>query len=338
MQRKVKTALVAGLLAVLFASVAYGAVLEYYGRIRATVDVKQSVLVDGETYNVIIDDVISEGAPGGERFCFKHWLKNRASVPANVTFKTTYKPSLTDKEIITEIYGLPEHTIVVTEGHEGWAEPVFDFTRPLQYKNDTYFGWDPLVLTKKHTFGCKVEFIIEVPQGMENGTQENFWAEIDADNDSTADWQFSFHSNLADHYPKDYWSFRENGEDGWGPHIALPSWIVGENIDWKKFKITIDSDRLGNDNGRADDCGLPYGFALFAVEGDEGFPESWPGECVVVDVKNARDYFIVETLGTLVEDTLTIPAKGKVLICICYNFRIDIMPGTYTITTKVVPA
>ena len=66
---------------------ASAALLSYYGVITGTFVAAQSVLVDGNNWNVGVTDEISESAPGGEEFCFKHFLKNDASVSTNVTFE-----------------------------------------------------------------------------------------------------------------------------------------------------------------------------------------------------------------------------------------------------------
>lgn len=61
------------------------ALLTYYGVITGSVVAAQSVLVDGKNYQEeIMEDKIPEEAPGGEMFCFKHYLKNDASVETTV--------------------------------------------------------------------------------------------------------------------------------------------------------------------------------------------------------------------------------------------------------------
>lgn len=60
------------------------ALLSYYGVITGNVVAEQSVLVDGQNYLYPLLDNVSEASPGGERFCFKHTLENKASVSADV--------------------------------------------------------------------------------------------------------------------------------------------------------------------------------------------------------------------------------------------------------------
>ncbi len=217
-------------------------------------------------------------------------------------FMISAMASVVPMSLAVSEYVLPK-TFTITEGYAGWGGPLFDFVTGTH--SDIKFGsgdwtlnWDPLVVDVG-IVGEHVEFIIEVPQGMEDGTQENFWAEIDSDNDGTADWQFSFHSNLANHYLGSYWSFRENG-DGWGPHVALPDWITTENIDWKNFKVRIDSDKLGS----------TFGFAMFVVEmGPEGFLYGNWGGCVIAPIQDEIDYFVILMKPPTKADL--VPGKGK---------------------------
>lgn len=182
-------------------------------------------------------------------------------------------------------YVLPK-TFTITEGYAGWTATKFDFVTGTH--DDTTYGsgewtlnWDPLVVTVDIVEGY-VEFNIAVPEGFEDGTQENFWVEIDEDLDGAWDWQFSFHSNLADHYPLSHWSYTLR--DPWTGHIALPDWITAENIDGKNFKVSIDSDKLGS----------TFGFAMFVVEmGPEGFLGGNMGGCVIAAIQGEPGYIIL---------------------------------------------
>lgn len=77
------------------------ALLTYYGKITMTADVQQSVTVDGKDYRDPITYELEVDVPGGETFCFAHWLTNQASVPAEVSFVTSYWP---DGDGITTTY------------------------------------------------------------------------------------------------------------------------------------------------------------------------------------------------------------------------------------------
>ena len=84
------------------------ALLTYYGQITTTVNVEQSILLDGEPWNYEIIHTIPEAAPGGEEFCFKHTLENKMSVEGEVVFETTEYIG-----IITGMYNIPEITTLI---------------------------------------------------------------------------------------------------------------------------------------------------------------------------------------------------------------------------------
>jgi len=95
-----KTALT--ILMVLCIGIVSAAILEYYGQIQTTVDVKQAVLLDGKDISQM-PIVESATVVGGEILYGCHSLQSQTSVPVTVQFETTYSPELADNEIVTEI-------------------------------------------------------------------------------------------------------------------------------------------------------------------------------------------------------------------------------------------
>jgi len=74
------------------AVVGTAALLTYYGTITSTVDVHQSILLDGQDVNtgsLTISDGPFHPAPGGEKFCFDHSLTNQMSIDGQVNLVTT---------------------------------------------------------------------------------------------------------------------------------------------------------------------------------------------------------------------------------------------------------
>lgn len=351
-----KKTLIAVLAIALLVGLVSAGLLSYYGRIVTTANIGQSVLLDGKDITGMpIAETIE--AFGGCRYCYKHTLNNRACEPERVVFDTTYSPLLTDDEIKTRIYDLSPHIITITEGYEGYGGELFDFTKVETIDSTEYFGWDPLIITKNHDMECNVVFTIVAPEGIDE-TPENFGMPFDTDCDGVMDWQIQYHADPASEDRDFRWAYSpmvDTDGDGvvdtykkdvgapprnWDP---LPSWIEATK-DGKTFTIKIDSDKLGNNNGKADDCGLSYRFGLFMVENDDGYPESWSGEAAIIVYPDPGfDWFESsgleeETLGTLVTTTLTIPSESTVIFCICYKFAVNISPGTYTIKTEIKPA
>jgi len=80
---------------------ASAALLAVFGTITTTVNVKQSILLDGGDYLQANGDTIPEAAPGGETFCFTHDLTNQMSITGQVNLATVYSP---DGDGITTTY------------------------------------------------------------------------------------------------------------------------------------------------------------------------------------------------------------------------------------------
>ncbi len=219
---------------------------------------------------------------------------------------------------ITKEYGEPKHkgygpgeeeTETRTMGSKGWGGNYFDFTEVWECEGDDYFGWNPIKVDRIYHENCDTEFVIEAPtSGIENAPG-NFWVEIDVDNSgdkSPGDWQFSWHEDETERVPTDsHWGYRYIKPDSsWSDwQEPLPDWLEFSKSG-ETFHVMVDSDYLGNKNGMKDDCGLGYGFALFMVIPDEGFPQgvcdpgnSWPGEAVIIPVQS-DGYFVEGILGS----------------------------------------
>ncbi len=347
--------------------------LTYYGMVVATVDVKQSILLDEQDYTAPITDGPFHPAPGGEKFCFKHWLKNQMSVEGTVEFDSEVTGPCSGLEksdclalncvwdeqecietgITTEYYDLSDHELSpITQGYGGYGGGLFDFTQVIPIGSTDYFGWEPLLITKSHDSDCNLIITIEAPEGIYE-PPENFGLPFDVNGDGVMDWQIQYHADPASEDRDFNWAFSElidsvytkdmlvEGKRQWSP---LPDGITATEDENKKvFTIKIDSDKLGNNNGRKDDCGLSYKFGLSMVENDKGYPESWSGEAVIIVFPDPGfDWFESsgleeETLGTEIADTLTLETGEEMLFCNCYDFDELIAPGTYTITTTVLP-
>jgi len=343
-----RTSKIIVVLAVLVAGsmIASAALIPYFGQIKTTAEVKQAVVIGSpgnwHNYNEPIEYTISEDAPGGETFCYKQWVKNRASIPVVVTFDTN-----SYNGIETKIYDLAPHELdPITEAHEGYGGGLFDFTEEIIVNTVPYFGWDPLTITKVYHYDCTVEFIIDMPREL-GEAPDNFDLVFDANADNDPDWLIHWYFDTSKEPIGTHWAFKDGHDPGgwlgkWGDYQALPSWIQAspDTSPCKTFSIIIDSDKLGNDNGKADDCGLPYRFFLQAPLSDQGYPESWTGEVALITFPEAANPwedssdFEQETLGTEVT-SITLQPDEKRLFCICYIFDLHIGAGTYVLTTTV---
>ena len=94
-----KKILITVLAIALTVGIASAAFISYFGQVKMTVTVGQSVLLDGKDYTQMpIEEAAAVG--GGETFCKPHYLESQASVPVDLHFVTTFSPALTDTEIV----------------------------------------------------------------------------------------------------------------------------------------------------------------------------------------------------------------------------------------------
>ena len=324
-----KLALV-GLLGILLIGVAYGAVLEFYGKYVAEVDVHQSVLLDDQEGIPTIVDELS-GAVGGETFCYKHFLHNVASVPAKVKFATSYDPELVDNEIVTTY----------------WL--------PIEYSETIQFDYGVVTI---ETVECAVKWTIDLDEV--NGPFKNGHAGIGLMIGLGKEIKYQVHSNdgtcatypwgtfLLSHFDQtlsgyfgwhtseEAWSIpvedvddidasgcryikagSYDGDMSWGPvdHEGNPDLI---------FTITIAKRLLS--------CG-EFKWALW-INGDRGWAVVTPN-FEWSDANTAN--FATAKVGEPVPEPLILPPCVDVDFIICYSFAMEIEPDSYTITTEVQP-
>jgi len=145
---KKKNIIVTVLLAVLAVSLVSAAVLNYYGRVFTTVEVEQSIELMGPEgwmtcapgyEDCTMSDEVWEAAPGGERFCFKHQMRNRMSIEGTVNFETFYSPD--GEGIDTAYLDIPATTTLVLENKDSeWAviEDAIQATLTYDTVNPTF--------------------------------------------------------------------------------------------------------------------------------------------------------------------------------------------------------
>jgi len=81
------------LIAFMLVGIASSAYLDHYGKITTTVNVSQSILVDGNDVNTPVTD--SFDATGGDTVCRPHWIRNNACIDGTVLLSTTSTTGIT---------------------------------------------------------------------------------------------------------------------------------------------------------------------------------------------------------------------------------------------------
>lgn len=328
MKAKIIVALVLTVAAV--TGLASAALLDYYGRIRATVEVEQSILVDGQDWLTITSDNIPEPAPGGENFYFKHTLTNQASIPVTVDFETTYSPP-----------------------GDGITTTYFELLGYTYYENIPIDGSPnfPLVVTVEDG-ECNVTWTFDFPV-------ENF----------TGDGNLNVGLIIALNGDGNGPAFQVHNNDGTDPNYAWGTWLVspwGPTINdgyfgWWSSSVNTPVTQLdwiqatGNRNVPHDNgiltitiskakLGATFHWAASPTVGS-GF---WNASDVTMQTPSAfgwstpivnmatPNYHLAQVMGAVT--SMTIPSGTTVDFYIGYSFHVAIVPGTYVITTKVVPA
>jgi len=336
MKVKIIVALVLTIAAV--TGLASAALLDYYGRIRATVEVEQSILVDNQNYLIITPDNIPEPAPGGENFYFKHTLTNQASIPVTVDFETTYSP---DGDGITTTY--------------------FEL---LGYSLSETIGVQPIDITVEDG-ECSVTWTIDFPleapyDGVVEGNGSMVVGLIIALNGEGNGPAFQIHNNdgTDPSYAWGTWLVSPWGptiNDGWqGWHSGDTNTLVTE-LDWVEatgerynennpdglFTITIPKTVLSDDFHWALNLAIGSGFMSTYLTYEQGaYPvvapnTAWDWSTPLVNM-GTPNYIYTQLMGAVT--SMTIPSGTTVDFYIGYSFDVAIVPGTYEITTKVVPA
>lgn len=313
------TLFVIGLLVI---GIATAALLNYYGVIKTTVGVQQSITLDGmqctgtQGGGCTVSDEILETVPGGEEFCFLHKIRNDASVDIEVSFETT-----SNEQITTTIYTVPEETTLTFEDKDPntwvvipggkYAVLTFDPVNPsfkgtlttnglvgdyaLIYYPDQEDRFDPakwngaggLVIA---TFtGDVTNMVIDL--------------ELNMNLPNTGDWNIN---------PVPDYCFEHNGFDSYDHCKGAKLWIVKTSdlssgtslplINWNPTEWLFEEDLI-----TYSDCDEPV--PVFAVDMITGAP--------------------ITTLNTKTRTTTP--------ILICYDFDVAIMFGEYTITTNIAP-
>jgi len=316
---------------VLGLAVASAALLSYYGVITGEVTAEQSVLVDNKNYQIPIKDEVPEDAPGGEMFCFKHILENKASVPAEVKLANDcHALDLQDKWMNCDgayktHYIMPEEVILnLCSKDDAWkCDGRMNATLTFDPVNERFKG---KLITSGLNSGVQYALIYyaDKPERFENWGGDNPGKVIKIfDGDQTS---LIINENLGMNLPSvndanideyNYCGSAENdthtGDDYTHCHGAK-LWIVPTSAltsdstlpmdEWVQSEYLFETDLMVYF-----DCNL-------------GIPSNYP-----VDIYDEYSE------GT----SIVINSKETIDFINCYEFAINIKPGTYTFTTQIEP-
>lgn len=257
---------------------------------------EQSILLDGMDVNsgsMDIEDVIDEPAPGGEEFCFPHYLENKMSIEGTVELETTYDP---DGEGITTRYlkSIPYTYSKVWAGDNG-KEVLVTVEDTEEWLEWNYTAVDPVT---SGTLKMTVE--IDNPTGFGITT---------FDDGSYDGWYYYDTEDVV----------RISDYDG-SNKISGYDWVE-TSVDADSMSVRIKKDHLPT-------TFMWQGFANFHLT------QNW------IEIDKSADPWVPTASAELMEpltNPVIIQSGGRLDFSICHAFDEAIAPGTYTITTSVLP-
>ena len=311
---KSKTFALIAIILICSSILASAALLQYFARIVMVVDVPPAIEVDGAEYGTPITDEIPDEFPSG-KYCFFHWIDNYAEVPVNLRLEKNFV-SGDDQDINVTYYDYKNYETRCFTGLNGSAQETMNFTKSY----GQYFGWEPLILYEKNVIGCKTKFCIKMPRNIVFYDDNFDQFTLIIDDNSSKRMMVGFNN-------PEKWQYRENGFN----YTSIPSWIeVNGDDNQKWFNITIQNDKLGNNNSVNDDCGLSYKYVLLLELSTLGYP----GFNAITIGEPINPILMERTLG-IKTPFINISANEKGhIFSICYDFEHMIM-GHYEIWTDV---
>ena len=300
-----KTTKILGIVAVLALSamMVSAGILTYYGKVETTANVQQSVVLDGNNYDMVVEKDISTTA--GCCVCHPHYLKNRACVDAPVDMTcssdSAYEvlflaPPVEDYELDeSDFYkrgGTHEYSIDVDVEHgSGYVQWTVDYSD---------------IGGSMTTSGCQLV--------IGDGTVPLFQVFVNS------------HESTTPAY-KPYSS-------GWGSYESLPTGItMTGNAGDTHFVITIDTSLLSDCP-----CGIyDYYWAMNCETTWSGasdqycYPPAVSSNIWTSSVNYKHDGY------TPITFPMTLPPQERVDFVMCYKFHVAAVPGVYNIITSFIP-
>ena len=356
--------LLAGLLSVGLGS---AALLTYYGTITTSVNVEQSILLDGKdvkTGSLSVSDVIAEDAPGGEKFCFKHTLTNQMSVAGDVKLETSISgPCAGLGETDCQNLGCTwDGQKCVETGVQPSCLESNDYSFGPQ-DSVSYSGNSPVSVKVEDDGNCQVKFTFDFPidqnQGngnmgygliiSTNGVHPAFQVHNNDGTCSAFSWGAHLYSEWDPSLPGNWNGWNTGGVNcaNTNTPVSSMSWITA---DGHRYKDGKPDDTTPNPEGKfvvtIDKCALGVEHIYWAAHfGSGGFYSPYGGQSTLPagftwtgsgDVNPGTNYLDAQ-VGKVCSNPLSIASGETEPFCLCYAFDTNIYPGTYTLTTNVVP-
>lgn len=309
------------LVVIIAAGLGSAALLTFYGVISTTVTVQQSILLDAAALpgSSSIEDQISEGAPGGETFCFKHVLENQMSVEGMVGLETEchFGESTDCTGVTTNYYQIEPTTTLILENKDASWDVISDSTKGVLTFDTvkTTFDYTINVTGLAATTPYAIVYYADPWAGNHPGAVIGTFTTLGDGSYSgsgSTDLGINLPSSPDENIDKvpDFCDFH-NLNDNYTHCHGAKIWVVP----------TTD---LTNDNSLPLDAWSPSSY-LFETD-----------LVVYLDCNELVEQYFTTLTGNPVTN-ITIPSEGSKDFLVCYAFDQAVAPGTYNITTRIIP-
>jgi len=306
-----------GLAIVLMVGIVSAAVISYFGQVQMTATVNQAVLLDGQD---ITEMPIEQTATvsGGESFYRHHWLQSQTSVPVELQFATAFSPLLTDDEIkVTYRYYVLEKFTPTIDGQfdDGYTLVATDEASEM--------GNLPI----KVYVACDENYMYWFFEAINPTTEEEG---IGDTNILWNEWIEEKDTYLIVYLQETVYDY-----EGIWTNTPMTDAELARHTYTKDGVEICDTLEAKIPRSYADFLGWVYDVSSKAGMGDRN--TSW-GTVHYGDIEPS-DWLDCpcKECGEPLTLPLTLEPYERVDFCICYEFALNIKPGTYTITTKVEP-
>lgn len=321
------------LVAIMFIGMASASVIPYFGQVKTTATVEQQAVeigngnpIEWHTFNNPIEYTIPHISPGGELFCYCQWVRNKASIPVDVTFNTNtisgitttyYKPTGYTDAFTRDIDGSTEPLEVTVENGDGWVTWTFDF--PVE-------GWtgdgnlNVGLIIALNGDGNGPAYQIHNNDGTDSSYPWGTWL-LSPWGPTINDGWFGWHSSDTNTPITDFDWIEATGNRN------APHGNGGDGI----LQIKINKCKLGETFHWAASPTVGSGFwEAYDVTMQIPIDFGWNTPIVDMSVPN----YIEANIKTQITD-LTLQPGEQLLFYICYAFDLHIGIGTYILTTVV---
>lgn len=343
------------LIALVAMGVVSAALLQYFGAITTTVNAHQSIKLldfgmhpDDEgawlqcnpgygdcTIKHDLTTDFGEESPGGERFCYKHKLKNQMSVEGTISFDDKCNGYRSDDTwmncdgITTTYYSVPMKTILVLENKNSvWdilsedgtqATLVFD-----TIGNNGMFNYELEATGLQPGTSYSLIYYADRQDRFVNWGGDNpgaLFGTFTSDGNGKITYSYSLDINMNLPHPDDWngnpspdYCGQNNGFDSYVHCAGAKIWLVpSSDYDSSSKKVNW----------------VNAGSYLYETDLITYFDCDLPADDYLVDL-------IMQDLIPSVTE-LTIQSDEVQDFLVCYEFDMAIAPGKYEITTKILP-